>query len=118
MSLPFSFSPNIVRNTVKLMGPGASFIMSSISSFFTFTRPRAGNTHSGPPAGTVGTETALRTLGFALVISLQGIQSRKIQRRSRGAKDSREKMFLTVLFITGRQLEAAQTSDVGGVSYF
>lgn len=48
MSLPFSFSPNIVRNTVKLMGPGASFIMSSISSFFTFTRPRAGNTHSGP----------------------------------------------------------------------
>lgn len=38
--LPLSFSPNIVRNTVKLMGPGASFIISSISSFFTFRRPR------------------------------------------------------------------------------
>lgn len=28
-SVPFSFSPNIVRNMVKLMGPGASFIMAS-----------------------------------------------------------------------------------------
>lgn len=37
---PLSFSPNMVRNTVKLMGPGASFIISSISSFFTFRRPR------------------------------------------------------------------------------
>lgn len=37
---PLSFSPNMVRNTVKLIGPGASFIISSISSFFTFRRPR------------------------------------------------------------------------------
>lgn len=36
---PLSFSPNMVRNTVKLIGPGASFIISSISSFFTFRRP-------------------------------------------------------------------------------
>lgn len=28
-SVPLSFSPNIVRNIVKLMGPGASFIMAS-----------------------------------------------------------------------------------------
>ena len=28
-SVPFSFSPNMVRNMVKLMGPGASFIMAS-----------------------------------------------------------------------------------------
>lgn len=39
--LPFSFSPNIVRKTVKLMGPGASFTMSSSSSFLTFRRPAA-----------------------------------------------------------------------------
>uniref|UniRef100_A0AC11D9G1 Uncharacterized protein n=1 Tax=Ovis aries TaxID=9940 RepID=A0AC11D9G1_SHEEP len=30
-SVPFSFSPNMVRNMVKLMGPGASFIMASRS---------------------------------------------------------------------------------------
>ncbi|EDL85837.1 rCG37289 [Rattus norvegicus] len=28
-SVPFSFSPNIVRNMVKLIGPGASFIIPS-----------------------------------------------------------------------------------------
>lgn len=28
-SVPFNFSPNMVRNMVKLMGPGASFIMAS-----------------------------------------------------------------------------------------
>ena len=28
-SVPLSFSPNIVRNIVKFMGPGASFIISS-----------------------------------------------------------------------------------------
>lgn len=28
-SVPFSFSPNMVRNMVKLMGPGASLIMPS-----------------------------------------------------------------------------------------
>lgn len=39
--LPFSFSPNIVRKTVKLIGPGASFTMSSSSSFLTFRRPAA-----------------------------------------------------------------------------
>lgn len=38
--LPLSFSPNMVRNTVKLIGPGASLIISSISSFFTFRRPK------------------------------------------------------------------------------
>jgi hypothetical protein len=27
--VPFNFSPNMVRNMVKLMGPGASFIMAS-----------------------------------------------------------------------------------------
>lgn len=37
---PFSFSPNMVRKTVKLMGPGASFTMASSSSFFTLMRPR------------------------------------------------------------------------------
>ncbi|KAF3858077.1 hypothetical protein F7725_011278 [Dissostichus mawsoni] len=31
-SVPFSFSPNMVRNMVKLIGPGASFIISSRSS--------------------------------------------------------------------------------------
>lgn len=36
---PFSFSPNMVRKTVKLMGPGASFTMASSSSFFTLMRP-------------------------------------------------------------------------------
>lgn len=36
---PFSFSPNMVRKTVKLMGPGASFTMASSSSFFTLIRP-------------------------------------------------------------------------------
>lgn len=36
---PFSFSPNMVRKTVKLMGPGASFSISSSSSCFTFKRP-------------------------------------------------------------------------------
>lgn len=36
---PLSFSPNIVRKTVKLMGPLASFIISSSSSFFTLRRP-------------------------------------------------------------------------------
>ena len=30
-SVPFSFSPNIVRNIVKLIGPGASFIIASNS---------------------------------------------------------------------------------------
>lgn len=39
--LPFSFSPNIVRKTVKLIGPGASFTMASSSSFLTFRRPAA-----------------------------------------------------------------------------
>lgn len=39
---PFSFSPNMVRKTVKLMGPGASFTMASSSSFFTLMRPGAG----------------------------------------------------------------------------
>jgi len=28
-SVPLSFSPNIVRNMVKFMGPGASFIIAS-----------------------------------------------------------------------------------------
>ena len=37
--LPFSFSPNMVRKTVKLMGPLASLIMASSSSFFTFNWP-------------------------------------------------------------------------------
>lgn len=36
---PFSFSPNMVRKTVKLMGPLASLIMASSSSFFTFSWP-------------------------------------------------------------------------------
>ena len=36
---PFSFSPNMVRKTVKLMGAGASFTMASSSSFFTLMRP-------------------------------------------------------------------------------
>lgn len=36
---PLSFSPNMVRKTVKLMGPGASFTMASNSSFLTFMRP-------------------------------------------------------------------------------
>lgn len=39
---PLSFSPNIVRKTVKLMGPLASFIISSSSSFFTLRRPGRG----------------------------------------------------------------------------
>lgn len=39
---PLSFSPNMVRKTVKLMGPLASFIMSSSSSFFTLRRPGTG----------------------------------------------------------------------------
>lgn len=39
---PFSFSPNMVRKTVKLMGPGASFTMASSSSFFTLMRPGGG----------------------------------------------------------------------------
>lgn len=39
---PFSFSPNMVRKTVKLMGPGASFTMASNSSFLTFMRPGEG----------------------------------------------------------------------------
>ena len=39
---PLSFSPNMVRKTVKLMGPGASFTMASNSSFLTFMRPREG----------------------------------------------------------------------------
>lgn len=39
---PFSFSPNMVRKTVKLMGPLASLIMASSSSFFTFRRPAGG----------------------------------------------------------------------------
>lgn len=38
-SSPFSFSPNMVRKTVKLMGPLASLIMASSSSFFTFSWP-------------------------------------------------------------------------------
>lgn len=38
---PFSFSPNMVRKTVKLMGPGASFSISSSSSCFTLRRPVA-----------------------------------------------------------------------------
>lgn len=38
-SSPFSFSPNMVRKTVKLIGPGASFSISSISSCLTFKRP-------------------------------------------------------------------------------
>lgn len=50
MNLPLSFSPNICRNTVKLIGPGASLSISSISSFFTFTRPRGGNTQSATAA--------------------------------------------------------------------
>lgn len=39
---PLSFSPNMVRKTVKLMGPLASFIMASNSSFFTLRRPGGG----------------------------------------------------------------------------
>lgn len=39
---PLSFSPNMVRKTVKLMGPGASFTMASSSSFLTFMRPGEG----------------------------------------------------------------------------
>lgn len=39
---PLSFSPNMVRKTVKLMGPLASFIMASSSSFFTLRRPGVG----------------------------------------------------------------------------
>lgn len=39
---PFSFSPNMVRKTVKLMGPLASFIIASSSSFFTLRRPGGG----------------------------------------------------------------------------
>ncbi len=37
--IPFSFSPNMVRKTVKLIGPLASLIMASSSSFFTFSWP-------------------------------------------------------------------------------
>lgn len=36
---PLSFSPNMVRKTVKLIGPGASFTMASSSSFLTLMRP-------------------------------------------------------------------------------
>lgn len=35
--IPFSFSPNMVRKTVKLIGPLASLIIASSSSFFTFS---------------------------------------------------------------------------------
>lgn len=37
--IPFSFSPNMVRKTVKLIGPLASLIIASNSSFFTFSWP-------------------------------------------------------------------------------
>lgn len=43
-SVPLSFSPNMLRNTVKLIGPGASLSMSSSSSLPTFRRP--GNKHT------------------------------------------------------------------------
>lgn len=36
---PFSFSPNMVRKTVKLIGPLASLIMASSSSFLVFSWP-------------------------------------------------------------------------------
>ncbi|MCJ8738167.1 hypothetical protein PDJAM_G00032420 [Pangasius djambal] len=39
-----SFSPNMVRKTVKLIGPLASLIMASSSSFFTFSWPMEANT--------------------------------------------------------------------------
>lgn len=44
---PLSFSPNMVRKTVKLMGPLASFIIASSSSFFTLRRPGAGSGKHG-----------------------------------------------------------------------
>lgn len=47
---PFSFSPNMVRKTVKLMGPGASFTMASSSSFFTLMRPEGGEKWGHPGA--------------------------------------------------------------------
>lgn len=51
---PLSFSPNMVRKTVKLMGPGASFTMASSSSFLTFIRPGDGEGRGGckGPGGT------------------------------------------------------------------
>lgn len=59
---PFSFSPNMVRKTVKLMGPGASFTMDSSSSFFTLRRPgeergtprSTGRVRADPGAGSPG----------------------------------------------------------------
>lgn len=44
VNTPFSFSPNMVRKTVKLMGPLASFTMASSSSFFTFSWPMVAST--------------------------------------------------------------------------
>lgn len=49
--LPLSFSPNRVRNTVKLMGPFPSFSISSSSSSFTFSFPaRCTHTHTHRPS--------------------------------------------------------------------
>ena len=43
-SVPFNFSPNIVRNMVKFMGPGASFIMASrYSSVGFFPKQKKGS---------------------------------------------------------------------------